>query len=119
VSGAPNGRGPRRPGQSRESDDADTAEDREPSYREQFPENFYTGLIVFLDRVRGRGAVRTYSGKEIPFEFPHVTLIGAPIGGRMPGIQLLNEGDTVGFDVGWTSKGLRITTIRPAKSRTG
>jgi len=31
----------------------------------------------------------------------------------MPGIELLKEGDRVGFDVGWTSSGLRVTTIKP------
>ncbi len=76
-------------------------------------EMFYRGLIVFLDRVRGRGAIRSYSGREILFQFPHVTVVGAPIGGRAPGIDRLNQGDTVGFDVGWTSKGLRVTQIKP------
>jgi hypothetical protein len=76
--------------------------------------NFYSGLIIFLDRARGRGTVRSYSGREIRFEFPFVSVVGAPLGGRAPGINLLKEGDSVGFDVGWTSKGLRVTTIRPA-----
>ncbi len=67
-----------------------------------------------LDRVRGRGLVRSLSGKEIAFRFPFVHVVGAPIGGKMPGIQFLNEGDSVGFDVGWTSHGLCVTTIRPA-----
>ena len=31
----------------------------------------------------------------------------------MPGIDLIREGDIVGFDVGWTSKGLRVTNIHP------
>jgi hypothetical protein len=81
---------------------------------ERFPGNFYPGLIVILDAARGRGLVRTRSGREIPFEFPFVTVVGAPIGGRAPGIEFLREGDSVGFDVGWTSKGLRITSIKPA-----
>jgi hypothetical protein len=80
---------------------------------ERFPGNFYQGMILKLDRARGRGVVRSHSGKEIPFEFPFVAVVGAPIGGRMPGIELIREGDIVGFDVGWTSKGLRITTIHP------
>ena len=81
---------------------------------ERFPDNFYKGMIVMLDRVRGRGLVRSFSGKEIAFRFPFVQVVGAPLGGRMPGIQLLREGDSVGFDVGWTSHGLSVTTIRPA-----
>jgi len=33
-----------------------------------------------LDRNRARGVVRSHTGKEIPFEFPHVAVIGAEIG---------------------------------------
>ena len=83
---------------------------------ERFPNNFYQGMILKLDRSRGRGVVRSHSGKEIPFEFPFVAVLGAGIGGNMPGIDLIREGDIIGFDVGWTSKGLRVTTIHP---RTG
>ncbi len=79
----------------------------------RFPGNFYQGMILTLDRARGRGVVRSHSGKEIPFEFPFVSVVGAPLGGKMPGIDLIREGDIVGFDVGWTSKGLRITTLHP------
>jgi hypothetical protein len=84
---------------------------------EQFPRNFYTGLIVLLDAIRGRGVIRSHSGREITFQFPHVTVVGAQTGGRTPGIELLHEGDSVGFDVGWTSQGLRVTTIHPAANR--
>ena len=80
---------------------------------ERFPGNFYQGMILKLDRARGRGVVRSHSGKEVAFQFPYVSITGAPIGGEMPGIDLIREGDVVGFDVGWTSKGLRVTTIRP------
>ncbi len=86
---------------------------------ERFPGNFYPGMIMRLERSRGRGVVRSHSGKEIPFEFPFVTVVGAGIGGRMPGIELLSEGASVGFDVGWTSKGLRVTVIRPRTSSAG
>ncbi len=79
----------------------------------RFPGNFYQGMIERLDRARGCGLVRSHSGREIPFEFPHVMIVGAMIGGRMPGIDLIKQGDVVGFDVGWTSRGLRVTTIRP------
>ncbi len=80
---------------------------------ERFPGNFYQGMILKLDRGRGRGVVRSHSGKEISFEFPFVTILGAEIGGTMPGIELIREGDIIGFDVGWTSSGLRVTTIHP------
>ncbi len=80
---------------------------------ERFPGNFYQGIIVRLDRARGKGMVRSNRGRDISFEFPFVTVVGAGIGGRMPGIELLKEGERVGFDVGWTSSGLRVTTIKP------
>ncbi len=79
----------------------------------KFPDNFYQGIIIRLERGRGSGLIRSMSGREIPFQFPFVQVVGAPLGGKMPGIQLLREGARVGFDVGWTSKGLRVTTIRP------
>ena len=85
---------------------------------ERFPGNFYPGMITFIDRMRGYGRIRSNSGREILFQFPFVSVVGAPPGGRMPGIELLHEGDAVGFDVGWTSKGLRVTLIRPAASET-
>jgi hypothetical protein len=81
-----------------------------------FPDNFYPGLLVFLDRARARGAIRSFSGREIEFQFPFVSVVGAPIGGRAPGLDLLKEGDEIGFDVGWTSKGLRVTRINPASA---
>jgi hypothetical protein len=89
------------------------AGEKEAFDRERFPDSFYPGHIVFLDRVRGRGIIRAYSGREIRFEFPFVSVVGAALGGRTPGIELLRQGDKVGFDVGWTSKGLRVTKIKP------
>ncbi len=81
--------------------------------RAKFPDSFYQGIIVRLDRARGRGLIRAMSGREIAFQFPFVTVLGAPIGGPMAGIELLHEGDRVGFDVGWLSRGLVVTSIKP------
>jgi hypothetical protein len=92
-----------------------TDDEMEAYDRERFPDRFYLGIVVFLDRARGRGIVRSYSGREIRFEFPFVSVAGAPLGGRAPGIDLLHQGDRVGFDVAWTSKGLRVTTIKPMR----
>ncbi len=86
---------------------------------ERFPGNFYRGMILRLDRARGRGAVRSHQGREVSFEFPFVQVAGAPLGGRFPGIDFLREGDSVGFDVGWTSSGLRVTLIKPARDPRG
>jgi hypothetical protein len=96
-----------------------SASEKEAYDRQRFPNGFYPGLIVFLDRVRGRGAIRSHSGREVRFEFPFVSVVGATLGGRAPGIDLLQLGDSVGFDVGWTSKGLRVTTIKPMQKRAG
>jgi hypothetical protein len=83
---------------------------------ERFPGNFYPGMIMRLDRTRRRGLIRSHSGKEIPFKFPFVTVVGAGIGAGAPGIELLNEGDSVGFDVGRTSRGLVVTIIKPKEA---
>ena len=88
-------------------------DDREAYDHQLFPDGFYPGLIVLLDRVRGRGVIRSRTGREIRFQFPFVSIDGALLGGRAPGIDLLQQGDEVGFDVGWTSKGLRVTRIKP------
>lgn len=109
---------PERPEDQREIGDDEPAS-AAPSTDEapvQLIGNFYRGLIVLLDRVRGRGTIRSYSGREIHFQFPFVQVVGAPIGGRAPGLDRLKQGDTVGFDVGWTSHGLRVTLINPASS---
>jgi len=106
---------PERPGNRREIDEepAGSASSVDEDLA-RLSGNFYRGLIVFLDRVRRRGTIRSYSGREIHFQFPFVQVVGAPIGGKAPGLDGLRQGDTVGFDVGWTSKGLRVTLINPA-----
>ena len=67
---------------------------------------FYRGRIVKLQHGRGRGLVRSAGGREIPFVHPFVELLD----GRKMGD--LSEGMEVGFDVGWTSKGLRVTKLK-------
>jgi hypothetical protein len=95
------------------------AEEKAAYDRERFPDGFYSGIIVFLDRARGRGIIRSLSGREIRFQFPFVSVAGAALGGRAPGLELLHQGDRVGFDVSWTSKGLRVTTIKPTRKEDG
>jgi hypothetical protein len=82
-------------------------------FDERFPDNFYRGVITSLNRATLKGRVRSDSGREIPFQFPFVAVVGAPIGGHAPGMDLLNVGDRVGFDVGWTAHGLVVTKIKP------
>jgi hypothetical protein len=70
-------------------------------------ERFYAGTIKKMFPGAGMGVVRSASGREIPFAAAHVQLVG-PI--RC--FDDLREGMRVGFDVGWTSKGLRVTVLR-------
>lgn len=80
---------------------------------ERFPENYYRGVIARLDRADFSGMILSDSGREIPFKFPFVTVVGTPPGGVAPGFRSLRIGDRIGFDVGRGSKGLMATTIKP------
>jgi hypothetical protein len=73
---------------------------------------FYRGVITKLDRAKGWGVIRSYSGRELIFQFPLVAIIGARPGSRVSSIELLAEGQEVGFDVTRTANGTRVTTIK-------
>jgi hypothetical protein len=68
---------------------------------------FHHGVISKLFPSNNMGVVRTESGREVQFSFEFVILLGA---GQKPAD--LKEGMKVGYDLGWTSKGLRITKIK-------
>jgi 2-keto-3-deoxy-6-phosphogluconate aldolase len=70
------------------------------------PGRFYIGTIKKLFPGAGMGVVRSATGREIPFAAVHVIVTG-PINR----FEDLREGMTIGFDVGWTSKGLRVTVL--------
>jgi hypothetical protein len=70
-------------------------------------EKFYRGTIVALSRGAQRGTIRSASGRNIPFVFMHVTMLGPH-----RNFDALREGLEVGYDVSWTSKGLRVSVIR-------
>ena len=55
---------------------------------------------------RGTGILRTGSGREVRFTVPFVEFLDERR------IEDLTEGMKVGFDVGWTSRGLRVTKIK-------
>jgi len=76
-------------------------------------DRFYAGTIKRLFPGAGMGLVRSASGREIPFAAAHVLLTGA-----VRRFEDLREGMAVGFDVGWTSKGLRITVLRTGAAET-
>ena len=52
------------------------------------------------------GVVRTESGREVRFSYDLVILSGEA---KTP--LDLREGERIGYDLGWTSSGLRITKI--------
>ena len=69
---------------------------------------YYRGTIkrVYYGSESGT-LVSDASDREYHFKFPFVQILG-PI----PRVGGLREGMAVGFDVGWTSRGLRVTVIR-------
>ena len=68
---------------------------------------FCHGVISKLFPSNNMGLVRTESGREVPFSFTLVILLGEV---KTP--NDLKEGQEVGYDIGWTSKGLRVTKIK-------
>ncbi len=68
---------------------------------------YYQGRIKRLLRGSETGVVRSATGREVSFEFRHVIMRGP-----LRHFEDLREGMAVGFDVGWTSSGLRVTVLR-------
>lgn len=75
---------------------------------EQPGDLFYHGIIRKIFWRSETGIVCSDSGKEVSFSFAFVTLVGVP----RQDMRFLREGMRIGFDVGWTGKGLRVTTIK-------
>jgi hypothetical protein len=71
-------------------------------------DHFYHGVVSKIYWSNETGVIRSDSGRDIPFVFAFVTLLGAP----RQDINFLRPGMRVGFDVGWTSKGLRASVIK-------
>lgn len=70
-------------------------------------DSFYHGTIQRLFPKNNTGVVRTSSGRQIPFSYQLVELFG-PV--KKP--QELKEGLVVGYDMSWTSDGLKVTKIK-------
>lgn len=69
---------------------------------------FYRGRIARVYYGSESGTlVSDTSGREYRFKWPFVDILGP-----VPRIDGLREGMAVGFDVGWTSRGLRVTVIK-------
>lgn len=92
---------------------ADGPDDLPEAYGDApYAEPFYRGTLIQVSRGGGRGVVRSLqTGREIPFEREHMVVL-APRDGS--GWFELREGMIVGYDVGWTSRGLRVTKLFPA-----
>jgi hypothetical protein len=68
---------------------------------------FHHGVITRLFPSNNVGFVRVESGREIPFSYEFVILCGSA-----KSIHDLREGQMVGYDLGWTPSGLRVTKIK-------
>jgi len=86
----------------------DEPEREEPPPPAPGPDRYYRGVISRVYYGSETGTLRSEAtGREYRFKFPFVEIVG-PI----PRIDGLREGMRVGFDLGWTSKGIRVTLIR-------
>ena len=70
-------------------------------------DHYHHGVVTRLFPSNNTGIVRTESGRELTFSYELVILCGEA---KTPAD--LREGERVGYDLGWTSSGLRITKIK-------
>ena len=70
-------------------------------------DRYYQGRILRLYPGSQSGVVRSNHGRDIAFAMPDVRIIGTT-----RGFPALAEGMRVGFDLGRTSRGLRVTAIK-------
>jgi len=71
-------------------------------------DRFYQGVITRVYYGSESGTLRSEAtGREYRFKYPFVE-----IRGPIPRVDGLREGMTVGFDLGWTSRGRRVTVIK-------
>jgi hypothetical protein len=75
------------------------------------PDRFYQGRIIRLHPGARSGVLRTGNGREVPFDGGHLRILGTA-----RGFDALAEGQRVGFDLGRSSRGLCVTTIRVYES---
>jgi hypothetical protein len=68
---------------------------------------YHQGIITKLFPSNNTGVVRTESGRELTFSYELVILRGEA---KTP--LDLRVGEAVGYDLGWTSNGLRITKLK-------
>jgi len=68
---------------------------------------YYQGVVIRLFRGSRRGFVRSATGREIPFDFDLVRMVGP-----VRRADQLNEGMQIGFDVSRTQRGVCVSLIR-------
>lgn len=68
---------------------------------------YHQGVITKLFPSNNTGVVKTESGRELTFSYELVI-----ISGEVKSPLDLKVGDAVGYDLGWTSNGLRITKLK-------
>lgn len=68
---------------------------------------YHQGVITKLFPSNNTGVVRTESGRELTFSYELVILCG-----DVKSPLELKVGEPVGYDLGWTSNGLRITKLK-------
>jgi len=81
--------------------------DERPIEERPIHERFYRGNISRLSAGRQTGVVRSISGRDIPFIFAFVEMLG-----DRRRFEDLHIGTAVGYDVSWTSHGLRVSVMR-------
>ena len=77
-------------------------------------DSYHQGIITKLFPSNNTGVVRTESGRELTFSYELVILCGeakSPLD--------LKVGEPVGYDLGWTSNGLRITKLKTYRKASG
>ena len=75
-------------------------------------DQYHHGIITKLFPSNNTGIVRTESGRELTFSYELVILFGEA---KNPADLI--EGEPVGYDLGWTSSGLKITKIKTYPKR--
>jgi hypothetical protein len=95
------------PPPSTEGNDTEGPVERERFHQPGKEDQFYQGVIAWVHWGHERGAIRTASGREVHFDFPFVNIVG-----ERRAVESLHAGMRVGFDVGQTSSGLRVTTLK-------
>jgi hypothetical protein len=91
--------------------DADAFDDEPPAEApaaDAVRERYYRGVIrrVYYGSESGM-LTSEATGREYHFKYPYLE-----IRGPIPRVSGLREGMTVGFDLAWTSRGVRVSLIR-------